>query len=160
MRPTISQAKRYLRYGRVKFVCGRINCFCAGFPRRTVRPLCHAARCSSFFQIVFPYRSFMRFVHALDAVSQLSAAFGKLPYDLIFATGRPSAGKVAAQGTDCPERNLGVIIVSYRMSLATSGERPNGINRRLVAPAAKVNVGLSTTGRISSAGFGSRTSGI
>jgi hypothetical protein len=60
---------------------------------------------------------------------QLSTAFGKLPCNLIFATGRPSVGKVAAQeSTVWPERKLGVIIVSYGMSLATTGERPNGIN--------------------------------
>jgi hypothetical protein len=79
---------------------------------------------------------------------QLSTAFGKLPCNLIFATGRPSVGKVAAQeSTVWPERKLGVIIVSYGMSLATTGERPNGINADCYcfAPAAKISIELSTT---------------
>src|SRR6516162_808430 len=39
----------------------------------------------------------MRFARTLDAVSQLSTTFRKLPNDLIFAISRPFEGKVAAE---------------------------------------------------------------
>jgi hypothetical protein len=39
----------------------------------------------------------MRFARTLDAVSQLSITFRKLPNDLIFAISRPFEGKVAAE---------------------------------------------------------------
>src|SRR6516164_4090482 len=49
----------------------------------------------------------MRFPRTLDAVSQLSTTFRKLPNDLIFAIRRPFEGKVAAEEYSLAGMKLG-----------------------------------------------------